>query len=130
MSYACRSDLSTLGAYLRHHYLRVNSSASLDGGRCSICRSTSWLAAVPFLLQWLLVGGNSWLLGRKEGGGSHLVYGSNLIGSAFGPIVSLLALRAFGWGGTVFCGGRRRRGGTSFSQALYDIPATSWWFPA
>ncbi len=58
-------------------------------------------AAVPFLFAGLLVGGEIMEAGEASGGGSHRVYGANLIGSACGSLGSLVALAWFGGPGTV-----------------------------
>jgi hypothetical protein len=58
-------------------------------------------AAVPFLFSGLLVGGELMAAGQETHGGSHQVYGANLIGSAIGCVASLPALKVFGGPGTV-----------------------------
>jgi hypothetical protein len=64
-------------------------------------------AAGPFLFGGLLVGGELiaagelMAAGAKEGGGSHLVYGANLMGSGLGCVLTLPALSAFGGEGAL-----------------------------
>lgn len=89
--------VTTLGAYLVINYLPFDSfSIAWDEKQILYLAIYFLAAAVPFLFAGLLVGGELIVAGQAGGGGSHLVYGANLVGSALGSIASLATLDAFG----------------------------------
>ncbi|MDQ5851563.1 MAG: hypothetical protein M3380_05710, partial [Chloroflexota bacterium] len=93
---------ATLDAYLIINYLPFDSFSIAWDGRQVVYLALYFLAAAaPFLFSGLLVGGELMAAGRASGGGSHRVYGANLIGSAVGCVASLPALEAFGGEGTL-----------------------------
>lgn len=93
---------TVLGAYLVINYLPFDSYSIAWDRRQIVYLALYFLAAAaPFLLSGLLVGGELMAAGREGGGGSHRVYGANLIGSALGGVGSLPALGAFGGEGTL-----------------------------
>jgi spermidine synthase len=93
--------LSTLSAYLVINYLPFDSFSIAWDSRQVLYLALYFLAAaIPFLFSGLLVGGELMTAGRS-GRGSHRVYGANLLGSAFGSVISLPALELFGGVGTV-----------------------------
>lgn len=93
--------LTTLGAYLIINYLPFDSfSIAWDSRQLFYLAIYFLAAAVPFLFAGLVIGGELMGAGRN-GGGSHRVYGANLIGSAAGSLISLLILEAFSGVGAV-----------------------------
>ena len=93
---------TTLGAYLIINYLPFDSfSIAWDRRQVAYLALYFLAAAAPFLFSGLLVGGELIAAGRAGSGGSHRVYGANLIGSALGCVASLPALAAFGGEGTL-----------------------------
>lgn len=93
--------LTTLGAYLIINYLPFDSFSIAWYSRQLFYLAIYFLAAaVPFLFAGLVIGGELMGAGRN-GGGSHRVYGANLIGSAAGSLISLLILEAFSGVGAV-----------------------------
>ena len=99
--------LSTLAAYLVINYLPFDSfSIAWDSRQLGYLALYFLSAAVPFFFTGLIVGGELMTTGRaadgQAGGGSHLVYGSNLIGSAAGALITLPVLALIGGEGAVF----------------------------
>lgn len=96
---------TTLGAYLTINYLPFDSFSIAWDDRQVLYLALYFLAvAVPFLFSGLLIGGELMAAGDRAAdghGGSHRVYGANLIGSALGSIASLAVLTAVGGEGAV-----------------------------
>ncbi len=89
-------------AYLLINYVPFDSFSIAWDRRQILYLALYFLAAAgPFLFGGLLVGGELMVAGGKEGGGSHLVYGANLIGSGLGCVITLPALSAFGGEGAL-----------------------------
>jgi hypothetical protein len=95
-------------AYLLINYVPFDSFSIAWDRRQILYLAVYFLAAAgPFLFGGLLVGGELiaagelMAAGAKEGGGSHLVYGANLMGSGLGCVLTLPALSAFGGEGAL-----------------------------
>jgi hypothetical protein len=89
-------------AYLLINYVPFDSFSIAWDRRQIFYLAIYFLAAAgPFLFGGLLVGGELMAAGAKEGAGSHLVYGANLIGAGLGCVITLPALSAFGGEGAL-----------------------------
>ncbi|HYN88040.1 MAG TPA: hypothetical protein VER55_05900, partial [Ardenticatenaceae bacterium] len=92
----------TIGAYLVINYIPFDSFSIAWDRRQLLFLAVYFLAAAaPFVVSGLLLGSELIAAGRPGGGGSHQVYGANLIGSALGCVATLPALAAFGGEGTL-----------------------------
>ncbi|MFW6069786.1 MAG: hypothetical protein ACOC9X_01975 [bacterium] len=86
---------STAVAFLIINYLPFDSfSIAWDGRQVFFLALYFLAAATPFIFAGLVVGRELMLAG--EAGGSHRVYGANLLGSAAGSLGSLPVLAALG----------------------------------
>ena len=100
--------LSALGAYLVINYLPFDSfSIAWDRRQLLFLALYFLTAAGPFFFAGLIVGGALMTAGQQTSSGmklsgSHLVYGSNLIGSALGALITLPVLSLVGGVGAVF----------------------------
>jgi hypothetical protein len=107
-------------AYLLINYVPFDSFSIAWDRRQILYLAVYFLAAAgPFLFGGLLVGGELIAAnGRraKEGGGSHLVYGANLMGSGLGCVLTLPALSAFGGEGALI-----------FSAMVAALAGLSFW---
>jgi len=96
--------ITAVFAYLLINYVPFDSFSIAWDRRQILYLAVYFLAAAgPFLFGGLLVGGELMAAGKraKEGGGSHLVYGANLMGSGLGCVLTLPALSAFGGEGAL-----------------------------
>ncbi|MFO7537129.1 MAG: hypothetical protein R6X32_03615, partial [Chloroflexota bacterium] len=94
--------ITAVFAYLLINYVPFDSFSIAWDRRQILYLAIYFLAAAgPFLFGGLLVGGELMAAGSKGGGGSHLVYGANLIGSGLGCVLTLPALSAFGGEGAL-----------------------------
>ena len=94
--------ITAVFAYLLINYVPFDSFSIAWDRRQILYLAVYFLAAAgPFLFGGLLVGGELIAAGAKEGGGSHLVYGANLMGSGLGCVLTLPALSAFGGEGAL-----------------------------
>lgn len=94
--------VTTLAAYSIINYSPFDSFSIAWDRRQILHLAVYFLAAtVPFLFSGLLVGGELMRAGKAGTAASHRVYGSNLIGSALGSVLSLPFLSLVGGEGAV-----------------------------